>query len=91
MSIGQIIYGIGTSALISFPIALACWKFFKWKLDICTTIGAAAFGGTISFFGFNIIAKWPLWLLTLAAIMIYVIVQRIALDHIDKIYGKKEV
>jgi len=91
MSVGEIIYAIITPALISFPIALACWKFFKWKLDTCTTIGAAAYGGLLSLFGLAIIAKWPMWFITLMSIAVYVLLQRIFLDYIDKTYGKKEV
>jgi len=91
MSFGEIIYAAITSALISFPIALACWKFFKWKLNICANIGAGAYGGIGSLFGLVIIAKWPMWFITLMSIAVYVLLQRIILDYIDKTYGKKEV
>lgn len=91
MSAGELIYAIVTPALISFPIALACWKFFKWKLDTCTTIGAAAYGGISSLFGLVLIAKWPMWFITLMSISIYVILQRIIFDYIVEKYGEKEV
>ena len=90
MAIGEIMYGIGASALIAFSISVGCWKFFKWKIETCTMIGGALYGGIVSLFGMSVIAKWPLWLVTVISIFAYVFLQRTLLDFINKYYGKKE-